>query len=180
MTERTDDVLSVVEKIAVNPKDHRHLSIESMALLVTANRLHKLEQDSCNELINLKERQKKVTFLHKLTKTLHASTSSKGELDHSKLNPDQLNDLKEMMKQAKELGVALNEDKLKYNNEERERLIENIRMTIEDLNIQNELQLQLITRLTNERYEAYQMANRILKPIHDAKINQTRHMGPPR
>lgn len=180
MAEEVTDVLGEVQRIADKAKDHRHLSLESMTLLITSHRLHKLESDSRRELSELRERQKKVTFLHKLTKTLHSATTSKGELDHSQLPPDQLKEVKEMMKHAKELGVALNEEKLKYNNEERERLIENIRMTIEDHNIENEMQLQLITRLTNERYEAYQMANRILKPIHDAKINQTRHMGPPR
>src|ERR1700722_15871392 len=122
MSEKIDDIAGEVERTVANPKDHRHLSIESMTLLITAHRLHKLEGDSRRELLDLKDRQKKVTFLHKLTKSLHASTSSKGELDHSKLPPDQLDDLKEMMRMAKELGVELNEDKLKYNNEERERL----------------------------------------------------------
>ena len=79
-----------------------------------------------------------------------------------------------MLKQARLLGAEIDEEKLKYNNEERERLIENIRMTIEDFNVQNEMQLQMVTRLTNERYESYQMARSILKPLHDDKMSKAR------
>lgn len=176
MADKVEDVMSELEGVKGKKTDHKHLTHESLVLLITTDRLHKLEGDSRRELSELRDRQKKVTFLHKLTKTLHASTSSKGELDHSKLPADQMAELKEMMKEAKELGVELNEDKLKYNNEERERLIENIRMTIEDLNVQNEMQLQMVTRLTNERYESYQMARSILKPLHDDKMNKARSM----
>lgn len=175
MAEKIEDLVAAVE----NPptKDPKVLSHESLVLLITTDRLHKLENDSRRELLELKERQKKVSFLHKLTKTLHAGTTAKGELDHTPLAPNQWAELKEMMIAAKELGVELNEEKTKYNNEERERLIENIRMTIEDLNVQNEMQLQMVTRLTNERYESYQMARSILKPLHDDKMNKARAMG---
>jgi len=174
MAEKVSDVLDVVDHIKEKKVDHKKLSHEALALLVTTERLHKLEADSRRELKELRERQQKVNFLHKLTKTLHAGTSPKGELDHSKLPKERLEDLKEMMREAKRLGVELQEEKLKYTNEERERLLENIRMTVEDFNVQNEMQIQLVTRLTNERYESYQMARSILKPLHDDKMNKAR------
>lgn len=174
MADKVDEVLSEVEKVKGKKTDHKHLSHESLVLLITTDRLHRLEGDSRKELTELRDRQKKVNFLHKLTKTLHAGTSAKGELDHSKLPPEKLADLKEMLKHAKGLGAELDEEKMKYNNEERERLIENLRMTIEDLNVQNEMQLQMVTRLTNERYESYQMARSILKPLHDDKMGKAR------
>src|SRR5262245_8356560 len=139
MSEKVQDVLGELDRITHKSKDPKNLSIESLTLLITAERLHQLESDSRRELRELKERQKNTSFLQKLTKTLHAATSSKGELDHSKLPQDKLDDLQEMLRGAKELGVELDEEKLKYNNDERERLIENIRLTIEDLNIQNEM-----------------------------------------
>ncbi len=177
MPKKIDDLLSEVAGIKTSQKDPKTMSHESLSLLITTDRLHKLENDSRRELSELKARQKKISFLYKLTKTLHASTSTKGELDHSNLPGEQLADLKEMMKEAKELGAELNEDKLKYNNDERERLIENIRMTIEDLNVQNEMQFQMVARLTNERYESLQFARLIFKPGHDAKMSSARAMG---
>jgi hypothetical protein len=79
-----------------------------------------------------------------------------------------------MLKQAKEYGVDLKDDKFKFNKEERERLIENIRLTIDDCNVLNDMQLQTITRLTTERYESYQLARSIMKPLHEDKTNKAR------
>jgi hypothetical protein len=165
VTEAVND--AVVE--AKTNKDPKNLSVEALVLLLTSERLHKLEEDSRTQLEELRKRQQKVGFLHKLMKTINAGTTAKGEFD---LTP--LKDLKDMLLQAKELGVDLDETKMKYNSDERERLLENLRMTVEDLNVQNEMQLQIITRMTNERYESYQMARSILKPLHDDKLNKAR------
>ena len=78
MADKVDDVLSEVERIKEKNKDHKDLSHESLVLLITTDRLHRLEADSRKELNELKDRQKKVNFLHKLTKTMHAGTSPKG------------------------------------------------------------------------------------------------------
>jgi len=128
-----------------------------------------LENETRKELRELKERQKKVTFLHKLTKALNTATTPKGTFDMTNLP-----DLQTMFKEAKTLGVDLDENHLQYNEQERERLAENIRMTIENLNMQNDMQIQLVTRITQERYESYQMARSILKPMHDDKMGKAR------
>lgn len=163
------EVISDAVQNTAPAKDPKNLSLESLVLLITSERLHKLESDSRAYLKELKQRQQKVSFLHKIQKTINAATNSKGEFD---LTP--FEDLKKMFAEAKDLGVDLDTEKLLYNNEERERLVENLRMTVEDLNVQNEMQLQMLTRLTNERYESYQMARSILKPLHDDKLNKAR------
>ncbi len=56
----------------------------------------------------------------------------------------------------------------------RELLIENIRTSIDDYNTENDLQLQMITRYTNERYETFQMVRSIMKPLHEDKVNKAR------
>jgi hypothetical protein len=157
-----------VEGAEADPKE---LSLEALLLLLTTERLHKLERDSKNELTELKKRQQQVSFLHKLSKALNTATSTKGELDLSKNQ-----ELKDMFAEAKELGVDIDEKKMKYNKDERDRLMDNIRMTIDDLNVQNDMQLQTVTRLTNERYESYQMARSILKPLHDVKIRKAQNI----
>ncbi len=169
-----NEVSEVSDSIAqvAQSKNPKNLSLESLLLCLTTDRLHQLENDSRKELQELKERQQKVAFLHKLIKAINTATSPKGEFDCTQ-HPE----ISEMFKEAKALGVDIDENKLKYNEDERERLVENIRMTVEDLNIQNEMQLQLVSRLTNERYESYQMARSILKPLHDDKLNKARQIS---
>lgn len=166
----TEVVNEAVSGVTTGKKDPKDMSLEALVLLLTTERLHKLENDSRGQLDELRTRQQKVSFLHKLMKTINTATGSKGEFDLTPLPQD----LKDMFKKAKELGVDLDESKLQYSNEERERLLENLRMTVEDFNVQNEMQLQMITRMTNERYESYQMARAILKPLHDDKLNKAR------
>lgn len=162
-------VSEALSEVEARKNDPKKMTLESLILLLTADRLHQLENDSRKELKDLKERQQKVSYLHKLIKAINTATSPKGEFDIT-AHPD----MQEMLKEGKNLGVDLDENHLKYSEDERERLVENIRLTIEDLNMQNEMQLQLVTRLTNERYEAYQMARSIMKPLHDDKMNKAR------
>jgi hypothetical protein len=166
VSEIVNEAVRAVEKLGKDPKD---MSLEALVLLLTTERLHKLEKDSRVQLDELRTRQQKVSFLHKMMKTVNSATNSTGEFDMTPYP-----DMQDMLKKAKELGVDLDETKFQYNNEERERLLENLRVTVDDYNVQNEMQLQMITRLTNERYEAYQMARSILKPLHDDKINKAR------
>jgi hypothetical protein len=155
-----------------NGKDPKNMSLESLVLLLTAERLHRLEEDSRKQMDELRKRQEQVSFLHKLMKTVNTATGNTGNVDISPYP-----DLLEMLKKAKEMGVELDEKKTSYNNDERERLVENLRMTVEDLNVQNDMQLQMISRMTNERYESYQMARAILKPLHDAKLSNARYIA---
>lgn len=147
------------------------LSLESLALLINTNRLKFLEDKIKLQFVELKKRQDQVTFLHKLIKTINVATDN-GAFDCSN-NPD----LQDLLAQAKEQGVDIKDGKFSYNSDERERLIDNIRMTADDYNVLNDMQLQTITRLTNERYESYQLARSIMKPLHDDKTNKARAMA---
>lgn len=155
---------------ATDPKD---LSLEALVLLLNTARLNQLQQQSQKELSELKKRQEQVSFLHKLMKSINKGTTSSGEFDCSSND-----ELQKLMKEAKEMGVELDERKLKYNKDERDRLIENIRMSVEDFNVQNDMQLQTVNRLTNERYESYQMARTILRPLHEAKQQTAKGIKP--
>lgn len=145
------------------------LSLEATMLLVTTDTITRLETKTREELSKLRERQGHVTFLHKVLRGINHITDAKGSFDltdHA--------DLIEFLEQAKELGVEVDTEKLTYTSDERQRLIENIRIASDDLNMQNDMQIQTVTRLTNERYEAFQMARSILKPLHEDKINKAR------
>lgn len=160
-----------IKEVGAKEIDPNNLSLEALILLINAERLKHLQDKTEKEFSTLKERQEKVAELHKILKAINAATDSKGELDVT--NSDEL---KGHLAKAKELGVDVKDNPGAFNREERDRLVENIRMTVEDLNVQNDMQLQTISRLTNERYESYQMARSILKPLHDAKTSFARGM----
>lgn len=169
---------SLIEAIATeevqsiqSSRDTKEISLESLSLLVHANRLKHLEKKVTNEFVELKKRQNQVASLHKLIKTINLAMNN-GEFDCSN-NPE----LQELLKIAKEYGVDLHDDKTKYNKEETERLIDNIRITSDDLNVLNEMQLQAISRLTTERYESYQMARALLRVHDDTKKSSARAIG---
>lgn len=151
-----------------NSSNSNHLSLESLALLINMERLKRLENKIATEFVELKKRQDEVSFLHKLIKTINTATVNE-EFDCTNNQ-----ELKDLLAKAKECGVDLKEDKFKYTKEERERLIENIRITADDNNVLNDMQLQTITRLTTERYESYQLARSIMKPLHEDKTNKAR------
>lgn len=158
---------AVTDKSGIDPKK---MSLEALILLLNTERLHQLEKKTMNEFDGLRQRQEQVRFLHQLQKAINASTNDQGEFDCTDNE-----ELQKMMAKAKEkMDVDMQPEKTKYTKEERERLVENIKMTIDDLNVKNDMQLQTVTRLTNERYESYQMARSILKPLHDDKQNKAR------
>lgn len=144
------------------------LSLESLSLLVHVTRLKHLEDKITAEFTELRKRQDQVSFLNKLIKTINTATRD-GELDIT--NNKELQDL---LKKATEYGVTRDEKKTKFNKNEREALIENIRLTVGDFNVLNDMQLQTVTRLANERHESHQLARSIMKPLHEAKVNHAR------
>lgn len=159
------------EVVNNNQGENLNLSLETLILLINTERLKHLQDSTNKEFSELKVRQDKVSFLQKLIKKINVKTSDKGELDVSSDN-----ELKEMLKQAKEMGVDIKKDPSKFSKDEKERLVDNIRITVDDYNVKNDMQLQTINRYTNERYESYQLARSIIKPLHDAKTKLAQNL----
>lgn len=170
MAIKTSEVTEV--QAATSDLDLENISLESLILLINSERLKTLQEQTAAEFKELKERQEKVRKLHSILQTLNKETNEKGEIDLSKKK-----EIQDELKTLKDHDIPVKEDKTKYNKDERERLCESIKMTIEDLNVQNDMQLQKISRLTNERYESFQMARSILKPLHDDKHNKARALA---
>lgn len=148
------------------------LSVEALILLINTERLRTLKESTKKELQELKERQRIVKTLHQLLRAINAITDDKGKLDFSNNQ-----EIKDLVAIAKGLGVDIKEGKTKFTKEERDRLVENIRIASDDYNVENEMQIQAVSRLTNERYESYQMARSILKPLHEDKQRKARELS---
>lgn len=170
------------ETLLTKVEGEKQPTIDSLVYDILTSRLQQLQKDTTKELEELKERQKEVQKLHDLIAKINALTDKEGEVKvdeelfdmlqgavTSDDNTDAVNDLKI---NADNLNI-LKEGK-SYKPEDRVRLIENIRMHIEDLNTQNDMQLQTVTQLTNERYETYQMARAVTKPLDEDKKQKAR------
>lgn len=169
-----DNIGPITETLSTEglPPPNTELSLEALILLINTERLKTIKDKTHTELKELKERQEKVRTLHKLLKGINASTDEKGKLEFTENQ-----ELKELVEKAKELGVDIKDGKTTYTKDERDRLVENIRIAVEDYNVENEMQIQTVSRLTNERYETYQMARSILRPLHEDKQRKAREIA---
>lgn len=125
------------------------------------------------QLKELNDGQKKVYYLQKFIKWINANTSA----DDASVTFDNSAEVQELLAKAKELGVMLDEGKLNYTSEERERLIENLHMTTDDLNTKNEALLRKSTRLEDIRHEMWQMANQLIKILQNTKTTIARNIS---
>jgi hypothetical protein len=178
MAQEQTDVAGIAALQAVktaDAKDPKEMELEQLVFLLLTERLTQLQDKSTEEFKELKKRQDEVVEMHKLLKAINSGTNENSELSFSVLD-----DLFKQLNHAKnKLGIDIPQGKIAgtnmvYSKDQRERLIDNIRMTIEDHNTKNDMQMQTVTRLINERYESYQMARAILKPIHDDKMSKAR------
>lgn len=151
-----------------NKVDIDKLSLDSLILLLNTEKLAQLKTSTKKELDELKKRQAKVKRLHEIQRAVNKATDDKGKLDAKG------SELQGLLQEARDLGVEIKEGKSSFSKEERDRLVDNIRMAAEDFNVENDLQIQQISRLTNERYESYQMARGILEPLARAKQSAAR------
>lgn len=150
-----------------------NLSLQDLIYLVNRQQIDQIDKKLRKEFSDVQERNTKVRYLHGLLKAINTATDSKGNLDISE-TPE----LQAMIKEANEKhGVELPVGKTKFTGQERERLVENIRMTCDDLNVQSDLQLQTISRLNNERQESFQIAKSMMKAIHEDILHKVQAMN---
>jgi len=166
----TNDLINAVQDGA--PVDTKNLTLEQLVILVNTERVRSLEAKSKAELQELKARYAQVRTLNDLRKLINNVLSADGSVDLTK-HPELL----EKLNNAKSLGVPVVDGKTQYSKEEADRLLDNVKMTIDDLNVQNDLQMQQVSRLQNDHHESFQLAMSIMRPIHNAKQSSIRAIG---
>lgn len=163
-----------LKKIAVDELDtNNNMTLETLAMLLNVARLKHLHKVTDAELTDVRKQQSQISTLHKLLKKVNGITDAAGGANFNKDGvPDA--DLQALISQARDIGAEVDPAKTVYTKEERDRFVENIRMTVEDLNVKNDMQLNTINRLTNERYESFQLLKTIFKPLHEANMQAAR------
>ena len=146
--------------------------MQQAMLMVMNERIDSIGDATGKELQELLERQQKVTELQNIRAHINSVIDKDGKIVVAKDS-----ELEKLLKRAEELGVKLPKTNGTFQRDDTSRLTENFRMVVEDLNTKNDMQLQKVTKYTNERYEAYQMARSILKPCDDAAKSAARNIA---
>jgi len=146
-------------------------NLETAITLFCIDQEEKCETEMKEKSKELQERQLKVKYLNDLLQIINNSLDEEGSLDL-----ESKDDLQDMLKEAKEIGVDIS-DKTYFTEQEKDRLIENIRITCDGFNVENNMQIQDIQKLTTHRYEIFQLAKSIIKTLHEAKLNYARGMA---
>lgn len=150
--------------------------------ILTAN-LNTLMGNKKSELDQVLERQLAVKKYHDLLAKINKMTDKDGKVKVDEELEKMLNDA------VKANGASEDDNKYKmedlkilpkgkeYKTEERQRLIENIRMHTEDLNTQNDMQMNKVTHFTNQTYELYQGMRSIPKSTEESKKFMVRNVA---
>ena len=147
-------------------------SLETLALLVNKQRVDELEGKLKTHFKDLKKLQEEIKALQSLVRTLNAATDDNENLDLDK--SAEAKELYELMDKRFDLKLP---NKTKFNGSARERMVDNIKMAIDERNLENDLLMNTIQQLNSERNESFQLANKIVKTLHDAKMRQTQALS---
>lgn len=151
--------------------DFSNMTLETQLNFLHLSRLNDLKNKLDREFGELKKGQNQVMFLHKLLKRINKETNEKGEFDCSNDK-----EFQELLLKAKDMGVDINETKFKYNKDDKDRLVDNLRMTIQDLNVNVDMKNQMSSRYMNERYESFHFIKTNMKILDETKRQSIREI----
>ena len=152
-------------------------------VLLEATKFYALQakniKDDIDELaVELRQRQEKIRFLHDLIQEINSLTTDGSDLN---LSPDP--EIQEKLAAAAKMGVRIptapdsNPDnptyKTTYSNIERDRLVENLHLTSDELDKDNKMAAQRITILIQESDRYVMLASQVMKYEQKAKQGAT-------
>lgn len=147
-------------------------SLENALFLVQSEKIHYLGGKIVSTLEQLHLRQQEVRRLQEIIASLNQKVSESGTLSIEENSNEH-----KLLEEAQTLGAKISTFHGVFNPQQYDRLIENIKMSVEGLNVQNEMDLQDVTRLQNEQYNLYQLVKSIHRPLDEDKRNKARAAG---
>jgi|GEM_PF-3133367 len=157
-----------VEKVENKKTEKSSYSLETLTLLVNKERVDHLENKLKTNFKDLRKRHEEIKALQSLIRALNAATDENEKLDLT--NKPELKELYQQVGEKFDLSLP---KKDKFTGFERERMIENIKMAVNEANLDNDLLMNLVQQLNSERNESFQLALKILKTLNDIKTRQT-------
>ncbi len=157
------------DKVAEEVKDlkERHQRIRLMHRMLRAINDTKQENGGIDfsKSPELQEMRKQAKELSEQADKLLAEADKlekEGKVQEAKELRDEASELKDV---AKAMGADASKNT--YTKEEKEKLVENLRMTSEDIQTLNQLQTQTVSRLNNELHESLLIGRDIIKKVHE-------------
>lgn len=163
--------------LSAAPLEHNHAeeeqSLETLLWMIRAGHLETLTKKSKEGFQKAAESQKVVAELYDCIKAINRATKGQDSLDISKDDA-----LKTILKRANELECEIELEKMTYTKEERERLLENIRMTVDEKNTDNDLHIQEMTRNYTGQNEMFNLLKSSFGKLDDIKRSILRGLRP--
>lgn len=166
MSERSLEVEKVVDatvgipEIAKELPPEKQLALGAMIYAIALRRQSELVQKSKDGMLEIQEKNRNIAKVNAAMQAINACES--GDLDLT--NKPQL---MEQLKQAKEAGAFIDLSKTKYSQEDRHRLLDNLRLSSDSLNMQTQTEMQQ-ANLLSQVYENFTAARPITRAEHDA------------
>lgn len=145
------------------------IALQTLTYMVLTEHIEELSKDIKSELDKVKKGQDKVVALNTLLQTLNSLTPVNNSPTDRKFDMVQAPGIGEMLAQAEKMGVKLPPglENSQWDNETRERLTENINLTIKNLNMASEMQMQKVNRLMSEQDHARKLLASVMKNLHE-------------
>jgi hypothetical protein len=159
-------------------EDPSNYTLDRLLKLFRLSRTTQIHSQYRDELKELTKRQAEVRFLTNLRRVILQSKGKNNGFDANSA------DFKDLLAKAKEPGneeflqllneVGIVEGQDYYSEDDKNNLLESVRLVVEQLNTLSDMQVQMVTRLEAEINETYQMLMAIYKPLHNAITSMAR------
>lgn len=157
------------------------LTVNQLTLMIIYHKLDLCKLESVRKITEYQRRREAIQPYTKALDLLNKNATTDGiKLKQDDAKTDEakaeVGELRGLLEEFKKNGLAI-DVKDNYDAQDRDRLVENLKRGLEDLNVQNNMTLEGLQQSCNERYEAYQYARSIMKAGHDAGQQVARNIA---
>lgn len=149
---------SRVHDVGNEPTKQKQLSLGRLIYLLALRRQDELVQKSKDGMLEIQEKNRNMAKVNSAMQAINA-------LDHGDLDLKTQPDILEALKQAKEAGAQIDLSKTTYTAEQRNRLLDNLRLTTDSLGMQTQTEMQQ-ANLISQVYENFTLAKPIISEEH--------------
>lgn len=159
--------------------DSKGLTVKQLALLIVHHKLDHLKLSYLQKMLEWKENRAKIQDYTVVLSLINARVKDgKLQLEPSDSKEEFKYNLRAQLEQLVKDGLILNipADGL-FDAQAREGLVTNLKGMLDGFNLNNNIVIEDLQQIMNERYEAYQYARGIMKPENDAGTQVARNIA---
>lgn len=151
-----------VEDIIPVSNSGQNRGLKELLFLVKTEFMNFIKNKAAGKMNELDERSERINFLGNVLQIINLEVNSSGELD---ISANQ--DLKDVLLEAKAMGVKLDETQEFYTKDETDALKSNINIAMKGMYTKNDILMQQIIHMLQEGNLAQQFAKDNAKTLHE-------------